>query len=108
MAFDLTNYYENLDSILLMYRSNHLSCYNKGEYLTACKWLYAMNCAHPSKAFLKDMPKFVIRSDSNTIAIRTRLNIQQKAQAYCDYWLDKLEIVMSDYREQNQESYNRV
>ena len=54
------------------------------------------------------MPKFVIRSDSNTIAIRTRLNIQQKAQAYCDYWLDKLEIVMSDYREQNQEAYNRV
>jgi len=67
-----------------------------------------MNCAHPSKAFLKDMPKFTVRSDSNIIAIRTRLSINQKAQAYCDYWLDKLEIVMSDFREKNQEQYNRV
>mgnify|MGYP003970013021 FL=1 len=104
----MTNYYENLDSILLMYRSNHVSCYNKGEYITACKWLYAMNCGHPSKAFIKDMPKFTIRSDSNVIAIRTRLSMNQKAQAYCDYWLDKLEIVMANFRETNQEQYNRV
>ena len=104
----MTNYYENLDSILLMYRSNHLSCYNRGEYVTATKWLYAMNCAHPQKAFLNDMPKFTIRGDQGVIAIRTRLNLQQKAQSYCDYWLDKLEIVMSDFRTANQEQYNRV
>jgi len=104
----MTNYFENLDSILLMYRSNHITAYNRGDYITATKWLYALNCAHPSKAFVKNMPKFTIRGENNIIAIRTRLNIVSKAQAYCDYWLDKLEIVMADYREQNQEKYNRV
>lgn len=104
----MTNYYENLDSILLMYRSNHLSCYNKGEYVTATKWLYAMNCAHPSKAFIRDMPKFTVRAENNLISIRTRLTVTQKAQAYCDYWLDKLEISMALFREENQSAYNRT
>ncbi len=104
----MTNYFENLDAILLMYRSNHLSAYNRRDYVTACKWLYAMNCAHPSKAFIRDMPKFTVRSDTGILPIRTRLNVDSKAQAYCDYWLDKLEITMADFREKNQEKYNRV
>jgi len=104
----MTNYYENLDSILLMYRSNSITAYNKGEYTTACMWLYLENCAHPSKAFLKDMPKFSIKSSENIIAIRTRLNIQSKAKSYFEYWSDKLEIAMADFREANQSAYNRV
>lgn len=102
------NYYENLDIIIQTYRLKHTNAYDNNEFIRATKWLYAMNCAHPSGAFLKDMPKFVIRGDSNVLPLRTRLNIQSKAQAYCDYWLDKLEIVMTDFREKNQEQWNRV
>ena len=102
------SYYEELSQVIQSYRLNHLNAYNHNEFIRATKWLYAMNCAHPSKAFIKDMPKFRIQSKSNVIPIRDRLNMESKAQAYCDYWLDKLEIVMTDFREANQEKWNRV
>lgn len=100
----MTNYYENLDGILFTYRTNYMNKYNEGDYVTATRWLYAMNCAHPSKAFLKDMPRFQMRSNS----LRAKLDLQGKARRYCDYWIDLLEIAMADFREKNQADYNRV
>ena len=67
-----------------------------------------MNTAHPSKAFINDMPRFALHSTEGIMAIRTRLNKEQKAQAYCDYWDFKLELAMTDFRETNQEKWNRV
>jgi hypothetical protein len=102
------SYYENLDVIIQTYRLKHTNAYDNDSFVRATKWLYAMNCAHPSKAFLNDMPKFSIRGSNNIISIRTRLNIESKARAYCDQWLDKLELAMTDFREKNQEKWNRV
>lgn len=100
----MTNYWENLDIILSQYRLNFLNAYKFGDYMTAAELLYARNCAHPPEAHLDDMPKFTIRSGS----LRTILDVQRKAKAYCDSWNPKLEQAMAIYRKQNLESYNRV
>jgi len=104
----MTDYFASLDPILAGYRGACTSAYLQGDYLVACHFLYLLNCAHPKGAYINDMTAFKIRGDSNTIAIRTRLNIPMKAKAYCDYWSARLEIAMSDFRTDNQEKYNRV
>jgi hypothetical protein len=100
----MTNYVENLDAILTEYRISYLNDYNKGDYMTCAELLYTRNCAHPPDAWLKDMPRFVIRSNS----LRTLLNIKDKAKAYCDYWNPKLEMAMAEFRAENQDQYNQI
>ena len=100
----MTNYYENLDSILTVYRMNYLNAYLKEDYLTACQLVYDRNSAHPPDAFLSDMPKFLVHSDT----LRTRLNMNRKAKQYCDYWNHKLELAMAQFRDENQEAYNQL
>lgn len=100
----MTNYYENLDAILTIYRMNYLTAYARGDYISASQFLYDRNSAHPPEAWLKDMPKFVLRSDT----LRVRLNMNQKAKQYCDNWNYKLEIAMATFRQQNQEAYNQI
>ena|SRR5690349_6851914 len=100
----MTNYVENLDAILTEYRISYLNAYNKADYLTCAELLYTRNCAHPPEAFLKDMPRFTVRSNS----LRTLLNVKQKAKAYCDYWNPLLELAMARFREQNQDQYNNI
>ena len=100
----MTNYYENLDAILTIYRMNYLSTYAREDYLSSAQFLYDRNSAHPPDAWLKDMPKFVMRSDT----LRARININRKAKQYCDYWNPRLEIAMSSFRALNQEAYNQI
>ena len=102
------SYYEDLAVVIQTYRQRYASAYDDDQFIRASKWLYLMNTAHPSKAFLNDMPRFVLRATEGLMAIRTRLNKEQKAQAYCDYWDYKLELAMTDFREDNQEKWNRV
>ena len=56
----MTNYYENLDAILTVYRMNYLNAYSKEDYTTAAQMLYDRNAAHPPDAYIEEMPKFVI------------------------------------------------
>lgn len=98
------DYYASLESRLNLFEINYVNAYNDGDYARASKWLYALNMANPSKAFVTDMPKFVMRSNS----LRSKLDFQSKAQRYCDYWHDVLEVAMVDFREKNQADYNRV
>lgn len=100
----MTNYFENLDTILTAYRISYLNAYNKHDYLTAAELLFTRNAAHPPEAYLTDMPRFVIRSNS----LRTSLGIQDKAKAYCDHWSPRLELAMSEFRNKNQASYNMI
>ena len=100
----MTNYYENLDAILSVYRMNYLQARARGDFIEASQILYDRNNAHPPEAFLKDMPKFVIHTKS----LKTVLNAQQKAKNYCDYWNPLLEQAMAQFREANQEAYNRI
>lgn len=100
----MTNYFENLDSILTVYRMNYLKAYLSEEYIKASQILYDRNNAHPPEAFLKDMPKFVVKSSS----LRAKLNEQTKAKQYCDYWNPLLESAMAVFRSDNQEEYNRI
>lgn len=100
----MTNYYENLDAILSVYRMNYLTARARGDFIEASQILYDRNSAHPPEAFLKDMPPFVLRSSS----LKTMLNAQMKAKAYCDHWNPLLESCMALFREQNQEAYNRI
>lgn len=97
-------YFASLESKIFLYTTNYLNAYNMERYLTAAKHLYSLNTVHPSKAFLKDMPRFTVRSNSLTAI----LDEQAKAKRYCDYWHDLLEIAMTDFREENQMNYNRV
>lgn len=100
----MTNYYENLDAILTVYRMNYLNAYSKENYVVAAQLLYDRNAAHPPDAFLTDMPKFVIRADT----LKARLGINNKAKQYCDFWNPRLEIAMSQFRNLNQEAYNKI
>ena len=100
----MTNYYENLDAILTIYRLNYLNAYNKGEYLTACQLLFDRNNAHPPEAFVRKMPRFVVRADT----LRAKIDLNRKAKAYCDYWNPRLELSMAEFRNKNQEQYNRI
>ena len=100
----MTNYYENLDAILTVYRMNYLTAYAKGDFITAAQLLYDRNSAHPPDAWLKEMPRFVIKSDS----LKTRLNMNRKAKQYCDNWNYRLEVAMSQFRSENQEAYNQI
>ena len=100
----MTNYYENLDAILTVYRMNYLNSYSKEDYVTAAQMLYDRNSAHPPDAYLIEMPKFVIRADT----LKARLNMNNKAKQYCDFWNPRLEIAMSHFRNQNQETYNKI
>lgn len=98
------DYFANLEAKLNHYLQRYSSAYDNDEYVRAAKWLYALNCAHPSKAFIKNMPKFQLRSSSLTAL----LDEDQKARRYCDHWNDLLEMAMTDFREANQAEYNRV
>ena len=100
----MTNYYENLDVILTEYRLSYLNQYNKGDYLGCAQLLYTRNSAHPPEAYLTDMPKFVLRSNS----LRARLQVSEKAKAYCDYWNPRLEMAMATFRNNNQDQYNQI
>lgn len=100
----MTNYVENLDAILTEYRISYLNAYNKGEYIICANLLYTRNSAHPPDAFLVDMPRFTLRSNS----LRSRLNVSEKAKAYCDYWNPRLEMAMASFRAQNQDLYNQI
>jgi len=102
------SYYEDLAVVIQTYRQRYATAYDHDEFIRASKWLYLMNTAHPSKAFINNMPRFALRSTDGLLAIRTRLNKEQKAQAYCDYWDWQLELAMTDFRETNQEKWNRV
>lgn len=98
------DYYASLEAKIFHYTTQYTISYNSGNYPGAAKWLYSLNCVTPSKAFLKDMPRFQMRSNSLTALIGE----QSKAKRYCDYWHDLLEIAMTDFREKNQADYNRV
>ena len=100
----MTNYYENLDAILTVYRLNYLNAYIKGDFITACQLLFDRNNAHPPEAFVEKMPKFVIRADT----LRAKLDLPLKAKRYCDYWNPRLELAMSEFRNKNQAEYNRI
>ena len=100
----MTNYYENLDAILTVYRMNYLNSYSREDYVTAAQMLYDRNSAHPPDAYLTGMPKFVIRADT----LKARLNMNNKAKQYCDFWNPRLEIAMSQFRNLNQEAYNKI
>lgn len=100
----MTNYVENLDAILTEYRISYLNAYRAGRYIQAAEFLYDRNAAHPPEAFLIDMPRFIIRSNS----LRTQLNIEDKAKRYCDHWSPRLELAMSEFRKENQEAYNQI
>lgn len=100
----MTNYYENLDAILTIYRLDYLNAKKRGDWVEACKTLYDRNCAHPPEAWLKDMPPFVIRADT----LRAKIDLNMKARKYCEYWNPLLELAMSDFRKKNQSEYNRV
>jgi len=100
----MTNYVENLDAILTEYRISYLNAYNKGNYIVAAELLFTRNAAHPPDAYLEDMPRFVIRGNS----LRTKLNIQDKAKAYCDRWSSRLELAMAEFRSENQTMYNQI
>lgn len=100
----MTNYYENLDAILTVYRMNYLNSYSKEDYVTAAQMLYDRNAAHPPDAFLADMPKFVIRADT----LKARLGINNKAKQYCDFWNPRLEVAMAHFRNENQEEHNKI
>lgn len=83
---------------------NYLTAYAREDFISATQFLYDRNSAHPPEACLKDMPKFVIHVDT----LRTRLDINHKAKQYCDYWNSKLEKTMSEFRQKNQEEYNKL
>lgn len=100
----LTNYYENLDSILSLYRMNYLVAYNKHDFVTASMYLFDRNSAHPPEAYVSDMPRFVLTSSS----LRAKIDHQSKAKHYCDKWNTILELAMSTFRQKNQEAYNRL
>lgn len=100
----MTNYYENLDGILAVYRINYLNAYQKENYIGASSILFTKNKAHPPEARIEDMPRFVIRSNS----LRTRLNASQKAKNYCDFWDPLLEEAMANFRDKNQSAYNQI
>ena len=100
----MTNYVENLDAILTEYRISYLNAYAKGDFITCANLLFIRNSAHPPEAYLDDMPRFVIRSNT----LRTKLGIQDKAKRYCDYWDAQLELAMSQFRAKNQAMYNQI
>lgn len=100
----MTNYYENLDSILSQYRFKFLNSYEHGDYIAATAFLYAMNCAHPPAAKLEDMHAF--RVGGNTLTSLT--NKTERAKVYCDKWLPLLEEAMARFRQTNQEAYNAI
>lgn len=100
----MTNYYENLDVILSQYRLAHLKAYDQGHYVLAAKYLYLLNASHPPDAWLKDMKPFVIRTDDPLMM----LSVEEKARNYCDHWAPLLEIAMAEFRDENQEAYNRL
>lgn len=102
------SYYEDLAVVIQTYRQRYASAYDEDQFIRASKWLFLMNTAHPSKAFLSDMPRFTLHSENGILAIRTRLTMEQKGRSYCDYWDFKLEIAMTMFREANQEKWNRV
>lgn len=98
------DYYASLESRIFLYSTNYLNAYNDDDYVRASRLLYKLNCAHPSGAFLKDMPRFQVRSNS----LRSKLDLNGRAMRYCDYWNELLEIAMATFREDNQAKYNRV
>lgn len=100
----MTNYFENLDIILSQYRLAYLNAYQRGDYITAAGVLYDRNSAHPPDAWLEDMPKFSVTGNS----LKARLNMTAKAKNYCDYWNNRLEIAMSNFRKLNQAAYNML
>lgn len=100
----MTNYFENLDGILSVYRINYLNAYGNGRYVIASNILYSKNMAYPPQARLDDMPRFTLRSNS----LRTILNTNQKAKNYCDYWDPLLELSMATFRSENQDKYNQL
>jgi len=100
----MTNYYENLDAILSVYRINYLTARARGDFLEASQILYDRNSSHPPEAYLDEMPPFVIRS----LSLRSILSSQDKARAYCNHWNPLLESAMSLFREANQEAYSRI
>lgn len=104
----MTNYYENLDAILTVYRLNYLKAKQNGDYIEASSILYDMNSAHPPEAMLEDMPRFSVSKSKWNTSLGVRLDVNRKAKQYCDYWNNKLELAMSTFRAQNQEAYNRI
>lgn len=100
----MTNYYENLDSILSQYRFKFLNSYEHGDYIAAAAFLHAMNCAHPPDAQLEDMQAFSVGGDSLTSLVSKT----HRAKVYCDKWLPKLEQAMAEFRQDNQEAYNQI
>lgn len=100
----MTNYFENLDAILTIYRMNYLSAYAKEDFISASQFLFDRNSAHPPDAWLEEMKRFVMRSDS----LRSRLDLNQKGKRYCDYWNPRLEIAMAQFRQDNQTAYNQI
>lgn len=100
----MTNYFENLDVILTTYRMSYLNQYNKGDFIGCAQLLFTRNSAHPPEAYLTDMPQFVLRSNS----LRARLQVNDKAKAYCDYWSSRLELAMATFRNENQDKYNQI
>ena len=100
----MTNYYENLDVILSIYRLDYLNAKKRQDWIEASQSLYDRNCSHPPDAFLKDMPKFILRANT----LRAKIDLNMKAKKYCEYWNARLELAMSDFRKKNQSEYNRV
>jgi len=100
----MTNYYENLDAILSVYRMNYLNARARKDFVEASQILFDRNSSHPPEAFVKDMPSFVIRANT----LKAKLGCQAKAEAYCDRWNPILESAMAIFREANQEAYARI
>lgn len=100
----MTNYYENLDAIILQRREKYLRAYDSEKFIVAAGFLYSINASHPPDARLDDMPKFVLHSNS----LRATLNAEDKAKNYCDHWDPLLEEAMSQFRRANQDEYNRI
>lgn len=104
----MTNYYENLDAILTVYRINYLKAYQSKDYITSAQILYDMNQAHPPEAYLEDMPHFTISKIQWAGSLGVRLSTQNKAKTYCDLWNGRMNQAMSVFRAKNQEAYNRI
>ena len=100
----MTNYYENLDGILTVYRINYLQALGRENYLLAAHIAWCIQCAHPPAAKIEQMVEFVVHSNS----LKTQLALNDKARRYCEKWMPRLEAMMSVWRDTNQKNYNTL
>ena len=100
----MTNYYENLDNILAVYRLSYTKARSMNEFVEAAHLVECQHGAHPPKAKLTDFVSFM----PSHKGIISEQNVEMQAKRYCDKWVPLLEMAMAQWRDDNQTDYHKI